>query len=164
MIQEQKLPQTATQPIVGIHDTASAEETEALGYALAQALLCRKDLPRFLALYGDLGVGKTALVRGFTSAVAPRARVKSPTFALVNEYRGDTLSVFHFDMYRIEDEDSLYSIGFYDYLDRRGICLVEWSEKIPYALPERYLRVELVKSDPEGAPDRRQITVTLVEA
>ncbi len=152
------------QPVLGIHHTASADETEALGRMLAEELLRSAELPRFVALYGDLGVGKTALVRGFASVIAPRARVKSPTFALVNEYRGNTLSVFHFDMYRIEDEDSLYSIGFYDYLDRRGICLVEWSEKIPYALPERYLRVELVKSDPEGAPDRRQITVTLVEA
>ena len=160
MNQEQKLPQS----LLGVHHTASAQETEALGYVLAQSLIAHAELPRFLALYGDLGVGKTALVRGFTSAIAPRARVKSPTFALVNEYRGESLSVFHFDMYRIEDEDSLYSIGFYDYLDRRGVCLVEWSEKISYALPERYLRVELVKSDPDGAPDLRQITVTLVEA
>ena len=102
--------------------------------------------------------------RGFTAKIAPNARVKSPTFALVHEYKGETLSVFHFDMYRIDGEDDLYSIGFYDYLDRRGVCLVEWSEKIPFALPSRYLRAEIVKSDPEGAPDRRQITVTLVEA
>ena len=150
--------------VLGVHETASVAETEQFGVSLAEALISHADLPRFVALYGDLGVGKTALVRGFTSTVAPRARVKSPTFALVNEYRGERLSVFHFDMYRIEDEDSLYSIGFYDYLDRRGVCLVEWSEKIPYALPPRYLRVEIAKSDPAGAPDRRQITVTLVEA
>ena len=155
---------TATKPLLGIHETSSPNETEAVGLALAQSMLADKTLPRFIALYGDLGVGKTAFVRGFTAAISPRAHVKSPTFALVNEYRGDPLSVFHFDMYRIEDEDTLYSIGFYDYLDRRGICLVEWSENIPFALPDRYLRVELVKCDPEGAPDRRQITVTLVEA
>ena len=81
----------------------------------------------------------------------------------MHEYRGDALSVFHFDLYRIEDEDELYSIGFYDYLDRRGVCLVEWSENIPFALPERYLRVEIVKLDPENVPDARRITVTLVE-
>ena len=63
----------------------------------------------------------------------------------------------------ITDEDELFSIGFYDYLDRRGVCLVEWSENIPFALPERYLRVEIVKLDPENVPDARRITVTLVE-
>lgn len=146
---------------VGSFSTASAEQTEALGRHMADALLLDPALPRFVALYGDLGVGKTAFVRGFTSAVSPTARVKSPTFALVNEYRGATLSVFHFDMYRIEDEDALDSIGFYDYLDRQGICLVEWSENIEYALPERFLRVELVKDDPE-VPDSRRVTVTLV--
>ena len=154
------IPPTA----LGIHDTSSPAETEALGTALAQSMLTEQTLPHFVALYGDLGVGKTALVRGFASALSPRAHVKSPTFSLVNEYRGDVLSVFHFDMYRITDEDELFSIGFYDYLDRRGVCLVEWSENIPFALPDRYLRIEIVKTDPENAPDARRITVTLVEA
>ena len=149
---------------LGVHTTSSPTETEAIGHALAQSMLADNALPHFVALYGDLGVGKTAFVRGFTAALSPRARVKSPTFSLVNEYRGDPLSVFHFDMYRITDEDELFSIGFYDYLDRRGVCLVEWSENIPFALPDRYLRVELVKCDPDGAPDHRQITVTLMEA
>jgi len=149
---------------LGIHHTSSPAQTESVGLMLARNLLADGTLPRFIALYGDLGVGKTAFVRGFTSALSPRAHVKSPTFSLVNEYRGDPLSVFHFDMYRITDEDELFSIGFYDYLDRRGVCLVEWSENIPFALPDRYLRVELVKCDPDGAPDHRQITVTLMEA
>lgn len=161
----EKTPKTAEQAsVLGIHHTTSPEQTEALGVALANELLSNAALPRFIALYGDLGVGKTALVRGFTARLAPKARVKSPTFALVNEYRGEPLSVFHFDMYRITDEDELFSIGFYDYLDRRGVCLVEWSENIPFALPERYLRAEIVKCDPTAAPDRRQITLTLVEA
>ena len=124
-------------------------------------LLLEKQLPPFVALYGDLGVGKTAFVRGFTAEIAPRARVKSPTFALVNEYRGDRLSVFHFDMYRIESEDELYAIGFYDYWDRRGICLTEWSEKIPYALPDAYVRVEIQKDSCEH-PDSRRIDITPV--
>ena len=124
--------------------TNSPEETERVGAALAE-LMIKEKLPPFVALFGDLGVGKTAFVRGFTSAIAPGARVKSPTFALVNEYRGNSLSVFHFDMYRIEDEEQLYSIGFYDYADRRGICLVEWSENIVDFLPESYIRVEIVK-------------------
>lgn len=138
--------------------TQSAEETEALGAALAKRMTEERDLPPFLALYGDLGVGKTAFVRGFASVIAPESVVRSPTFALVNEYRAKPLSLFHFDMYRIESEDDLYSIGFYDYLERRGICLVEWSEKIPYALPEDYLRVTIEKDDAD-TPDSRRITV-----
>ena len=135
----------------------SVEATEEIGKATALSLLSSPNAPRFVALYGDLGVGKTAFIRGFTSEIAPTARVKSPTFALVNEYKGSPLSVFHFDMYRITDEDDLVSIGFYDYLDRPGICLVEWSENIPYALPEDYLRVTIEKDDPSH-PDSRRIT------
>ena len=140
--------------------TGSAEETEALGAALADRMIQEKDLPPFVALYGDLGVGKTAFVRGFASVIAPESIVRSPTFALVNEYRAKPLSLFHFDMYRIESEDDLYSIGFYDYLERRGICLVEWSEKIPFALPEEYLRVTIEKNDPD-TPNSRTITIVL---
>ena len=147
--------------IPSVIHSISAEYTESVGATLATLMLSDKSLPPFVALYGDLGVGKTAFVRGFTSAIAPDARVKSPTFALVNEYRGKELSVFHFDMYRIEDEDELYSIGFFDYADRRGICLVEWSENIEESLPDRYIRVEIIKDSTENT-DSRQLSLTLV--
>ena len=147
--------------IPAILQSNSTEETEAIGASLADRLVSDETLPRFVALFGDLGVGKTAFIRGFTSRISPSARVKSPTFSLVHEYRGATLSVFHFDLYRIEDEDELYSMGFYDYLDRRGICLTEWSEKIEYALPERYLRVEIVKNSVERV-DSRELRITPV--
>ena len=124
-------------------------ETEALGAELAQMMLTDPTLPRFVALYGDLGVGKTAFVRGFASVITPNSLVRSPTFALVNEYRAKPHVLFHFDMYRIESEDDLDSIGFYDYLDH-GICLVEWSERIPYALPDDYLRVTIEKDVSQG--------------
>jgi tRNA threonylcarbamoyladenosine biosynthesis protein TsaE len=140
--------------------TNSPEETERVGTELADAILECGELPRFVALYGDLGVGKTAFVRGFTSLVSPDARVKSPTFALVNEYRvkgGKNPPVFHFDMYRINDEDELYSIGFYDYLDS-GICLVEWSENIEYALPDERFTVTIEKCSSDE-PDKRKITL-----
>ena len=137
--------------------TAGAEETEKLGAELAKEMIQDSNLPHFVALYGDLGVGKTAFVRGFTSIIAPRAGVRSPTFALVNEYRAKPLSVFHFDMYRIADEDDLVSIGFYDYLDRPGICLVEWSENIPESLPDDYIRVTIEK-DNSDQPNSRKIT------
>ena len=138
--------------------TLSAEQTEEVGKAVATTMLDDSSLPRFVALFGDLGVGKTAFVRGFTQAIAPKARVKSPTFALVNEYKGDLCSVFHFDMYRIEDEDELYSIGFYDYTERNGICLTEWSENILSSLPEAYIRVDIAKNDTDNA-DSRLITI-----
>lgn len=138
--------------------TASADETEALGAEFA-ARLADGTLPPFVALYGDLGVGKTALTRGLASVIAPGALVRSPTFALVNEYRSGRTPLFHFDMYRVEGEDDLESIGYWDYLDR-GICVVEWSEKIPFALPDRYLRVTIEKL-PENT-DARKITAELV--
>ena len=143
-------------------ETTSAEETEAVGASPAKKMIEDETIPPFIALYGDLGVGKTAFVRGFASVIAPQSLVRSPTFALVNEYRAKPRALFHFDMYRIEDEDDLYSIGFYDYLDRKGICLVEWSENIPYALPDRYLRISIEKND-VNRTDNRLITVHLME-
>ena len=140
--------------------TRSPDETEKLGDDLARTLLSDRSLPRFIAMYGDLGVGKTAFVRGFTRVVCPEAFVKSPTFALVNEYRTNKTPIYHFDMYRIVDEDDLYSTGFYDYLDGEGYCIAEWCENIPYALPEKYLRVEIKKTSYD-TPDEREVSITL---
>ena len=140
--------------------THSVADTERVGAELASAMLADVTLPRFIALYGDLGVGKTAFTRGFTSVIAPNARVKSPTFALVNQYKGDSVSIFHFDMYRIDDEDELYSIGFYDYIEQ-GICLCEWSENIESSLPDTYVKAEIIKSSPDDT-DARRITLCTV--
>lgn len=142
-------------------NTQSAIETEAFGALMAKKMMEDQTIPPFIALYGDLGVGKTAFVRGYASVIAPQAAVRSPTFALVNEYRAKPRSLFHFDMYRIADEDDLYSIGFYDYLDRRGVCLVEWSENIPFALPDRYVRIEIIKNNADQ-PDSRLITAEII--
>ena len=87
--------------------TTSAAETEAAGADLARTLRENEALPRFIALFGDLGVGKTAFVRGFASVLSPTSLVRSPTFALVNEYARGAVPLFHFDMYRIESEDDL---------------------------------------------------------
>ena len=142
--------------------THSPEETEQVGYSLANELEENLSLPSFVALYGDLGVGKTAFVRGFAKLFSPNALVRSPTFALVNEYPSKTgRRVFHFDMYRITDEDDLYSIGYYDYLDDGSICLVEWSENIPYAIPDEHIRVEITKTNLDK-PDERNIKITIV--
>ena len=141
--------------------SGSTEETERQGAALARLYEASAGgddpLPTFVALYGDLGAGKTAFVRGFASVLAPGVAVRSPTFALVNEYHAPGRPpLFHFDMYRIGSEDELYSMGYEDYLDR-GICLCEWSENIPYALPEARVEVRIMK-DAEQA-DRRTVTV-----
>lgn len=136
--------------------SASAEETEQIGRALAEELLADGKTSAFIALFGDLGVGKTAFTRGFTAAITPTARVKSPTYTIVNEYRGGKVPVFHFDMYRIDGNDDLYSTGFYDYLDT-GYLLTEWSENIPFALPNTRINVTIEKTD--GGEGRR-ITIT----
>ena len=150
----QALPVTLT--------TLSPEETEAVGAALAGLLEGDIACPTFIAMYGDLGVGKTAFVRGMASVMAPGRGVRSPTFSLVNEYRvPGKKPLFHFDMYRIESEDDLYSIGFEDYPDA-GYCVAEWCEKIPFALPEVYLEVRIEKCPPDV--DKRLITISLKEA
>lgn len=136
--------------------TSSAEETEAIGEKIAEQQKNGK-LPLFVALYGDLGVGKTAFVRGVARVLCPGAAVRSPTFALVNEYKGD-LPIYHFDMYRITDEDELYSIGYDDYLTKKAVILVEWSENIPYALPDHHLKISIEKTSPER-PDERLIKI-----
>jgi tRNA threonylcarbamoyladenosine biosynthesis protein TsaE len=142
--------------------TGSPAETEQLGAVLAEAFASGSTLPPYIALYGDLGVGKTAFVRGFASVYAPGRTVRSPTFALVNEYRiSGKLPLFHFDMYRITSEDDLYSIGYDDYLDR-GICLVEWCEHIPFALPPRRLAVTIQKTT-SAFPDERLIRLEIQE-
>lgn len=140
--------------------TSSPEETEAAGARLAQILTDDATMPRFIAMYGDLGSGKTAFTRGFASLASPSSAVRSPTFTIVNEYRAGSVPVFHFDMYRIGDEDELYSIGFYDYLSK-GFCLCEWSENIEYALPEEYLKAEINRT--YRADNERSIKVTLVK-
>ena len=144
--------------------TASPAETESVGRALASLLSSDGSMPRFVAMYGDLGVGKTAFVRGFCSELCSASCVKSPTFALVNDYKcpsavGGIKRVYHFDMYRIADEDDLYSIGFYDYLRPDAVCIAEWCEMIPYALPDEYLKVSIEKV---GLGDERRIAITLI--
>ncbi len=142
--------------------THSPEETEAVGAALAELMEADRTLPAFIAMYGDLGVGKTAFVRGLASVMAPGRAVRSPTFALVNEYRvAGKKPLFHFDMYRIESEDDLYSIGFEDYPDA-GVCVAEWCEKIPFALPDLFIEARIEKCPPEV--DRRLITISVKEA
>ncbi len=127
-----------------IFNSASPEMTEKIGYDLALALLRRGDRRAFVALRGEMGVGKTAFCRGFASALGISG-VKSPTYTVVNEYKSDIMDVFHFDTYRIEGADDLYSIGYYDYLERDGYILCEWSENIEDDIPEYALTVTVAR-------------------
>ena len=102
--------------------TKSADETEALGAYIA-SLLDKKT--SFVALYGEMGAGKTAFVRGFASVISPGSRVKSPTYTVVNEYRRGEIPLFHFDLYRLSSPEELDSLGFDEYVSS-GICIAEW--------------------------------------
>ena len=117
--------------------TRSAAETEALGERLGKTLVGGE----ILAYEGALGMGKTAFTRGLAKGLGFTGRVTSPTFTIVNEYEG-RLPLFHFDMYRLSDEEELFDIGWEDYLTRGGVCAVEWSERVTAALPAetRYIR------------------------
>ena len=119
----------------------SPTETEALGEALAARLTAGT----VVAFTGDLGAGKTAFTRGLARGLGVPDRVTSPTFAIVNEYEGGRLPLFHFDMYRLNSADDLFDIGWEDYLSRGGVCAVEWSEQVADALPEGTVYVTLTR-------------------
>ena len=110
--------------------TNSPEETEAVGFALGQRLM-----PGTVIAYrGDLGAGKTAFTRGLARGLGVQDMVTSPTYTIVNEYLGGRMPLFHFDMYRLGSSDELFDIGWEDYLDRGGVCAVEWSENVDDAM------------------------------
>lgn len=121
--------------------TNSAEETEQLGERIASKLKGME----VIALFGGLGMGKTAFTRGLARGLGADDVVSSPTFALVNEYSG-RVPVYHFDMYRVASWDDLYSTGFFDYLDT-GVLIIEWSENIEGALPENALRITISRGE-----------------
>ena len=123
----------------------SVEETEQIAAEIASKL----GKGSVLALYGEMGAGKTAFVRGLVKALCPECLplVHSPTFAIVNEYAGKEVTVYHFDLYRITDEDDLYSTGYFEWLGGDGIVVTEWSELIESAIPEPALRLKIEKGN-----------------
>ena len=128
----------------------SEAETEALGARFAEKL----PGGAVIAMYGDLGAGKTAFVRGMARGMGLNCRVSSPTFTIVNEYLGDR-ELIHFDMYRLSGADELFDIGWEDYLARGAVCAVEWSENVEDAFFGDEIRVTIEKlSDTE-----RKITI-----
>ena len=130
--------------------TNSPAETEAIGTALGKLLT-----PGTVIAYrGDLGAGKTAFTRGLARGLGCSETVTSPTYTIVNEYLGGRLPLFHFDMYRLHSSDDLWDIGWEDYLDRGGVCAVEWSENVEDAMEDAiYITIEKL------GEETRRITV-----
>ena len=130
--------------------TNSPEETEKIGAALAKIL----KPGTVIAYRGDLGAGKTAFTRGLAKGLGSKEMVTSPTYTIVNEYLDGRLPLFHFDMYRLASAEDLWDIGWEDYLDRNGVCAVEWSENVTEALESPvYVTIEKL------GDSARQITI-----
>ena len=134
--------------------TNSPEETENVGAAVGKII----PAGTVLAYRGDLGAGKTAFTRGLARGLGCGETVTSPTYTIVNEYLGGRLPLFHFDMSRRSSAEDLFDIGWEDYLDRGGVCAVEWSENVSDALPEGTVYVTIERG-PEGE-NSRKITIT----
>ncbi len=137
-----------------------AEDTESIGRALAEKLDLSGIKRAFIAMRGEMGVGKTAFTRGFSDYFGISG-VRSPTYSIVNEYRSKTAAVFHFDMYRIESDDDLYSVGYDDYLERDGYIIAEWSENIEDAIPNDAIFVTISRTS--GAPSERIIDIPFIK-
>ncbi len=131
--------------------THSPKETEAVGTALGRILRPGT----VIAYLGDLGAGKTAFTRGLARGLGATDLVTSPTYTIVNEYLSGRIPLFHFDMYRLASSDDLWDIGWEDYLDRGGVCAVEWSENVADAL-ENAVTVDIQKT----GEDTRKITIS----
>lgn len=132
--------------------THSPCETEAVGEKLSKALTGGE----VIAFKGGLGAGKTCFTRGLARGLGFTGTVTSPTFALINEYLGGRLPLYHFDMYRVSGWEDLYSTGFFDYIESGGVIAAEWSENIEAALPEDTIFVEITKTDENS----RKINIT----
>ena len=130
--------------------TISPQQTETVGQALGQVV----QAGTVIAYTGDLGAGKTAFTRGLARGLGATDMVTSPTYTIVNEYLSGRLPLFHFDMYRLKSADDLWDIGWEDYLDRGGVCAVEWSENVADAMEDAiFVRIE------KRGEETRRITI-----
>ena len=130
------------------------EDTFDIGVELAKA----SKPGDVFCLYGDLGTGKTVLSQGFGKGLGIDEPISSPTFTILKEYHEGRLPFYHFDVYRIGDPDEMDEIGYYDLIDKDGVCLIEWAELIEDILPPHYKKVTITK-DIEKGFDYRNITI-----
>lgn len=129
------------------------KETELIGKNLAEMLIKLGKKRAYIAMRGEMGVGKTVFTRGFVSYFG-KANVKSPTYTIVNEYRVSGVSIYHFDLYRISDSDDLESIGYHEYVESMAYSIVEWSERVPEYIPEDAITVTISRvADDESKRD-----------
>ena len=140
-----------------VYNSDRPSDTEQLGKKLGE-LVKSRDGFSFIAMYGDLGAGKTVFVRGLSSVLSPESRVKSPTYTVVNEYRRGEKPLFHFDLYRISSSDELDGFGFEEYLSS-GNCIAEWCENIGDSLPPDAITVRIDKTGENG----RTVTITGID-
>ncbi len=136
------------------YDTKTPEETREIARRIAKEAKAGS----VYALTGDLGVGKTVFSKGFAEGLGITEPVTSPTFTIVQEYGDGRLPFYHFDVYRIEDEEELYEVGLTEYLFGEGVCLIEWADRIEDLLPPDAVWVKIEKTSGE-APDERRITI-----
>ena len=142
----------------GIFEVDSPEETLEFAKEFAKQL----NPGDVIALIGDLGVGKTAFTKGVAVSLGIDEDIVSPTFTIICEHTDGDIPLYHMDVYRIEDEDELFEIGFEDYLYGDGITIIEWADLIPESMPEKYVRI-LIEKDLEKGVNHRRITITKVD-
>lgn len=136
-----------------IYRVNTDKETEKLGQKLAEMLTEHSIKRAYIAMRGEMGVGKTVFTRGFASHLGIK-NVKSPTYTIVNEHRGAGVTLYHFDLYRISDADDLESIGYHDYVESDAYSIVEWSERVPEYIPDDAITVTISRvADDENARD-----------
>ena len=129
---------------MSVYVSKSLEDTALLGRKIAEKIKVND----IIAYFGRMGMGKTTLTRSIVEAMGGGDCVSSPTFAIVNEYHGKC-SIYHFDMYRVNNWDDLYSTGFFDYIDN-GLIIIEWSENIENALPDNIIRISISHGNDEN--------------
>lgn len=132
----------------------SVEETLEIGKQLG-SLVKKGDI---ICLTGDLGTGKTHMSKGIANGLNITEHITSPTFNIVNEYHSGRLTLYHFDVYRVNDPDEIYAIGFDEYIFGEGVSLVEWANYIEELIPSEYLYIN-IKKQPELGENFRKITI-----
>lgn len=151
MIKSKKIMKGELNRLNSVYTSNSPAETRKIASELATKL----NGGEVIAFYGDLGQGKTCFVTGLAEGLGYKGEVSSPTFAIINEYIGGRLALYHFDMYRVNGWDDLYSTSYFEYMESGGVLAVEWSENVENALPDDSIKITIKRID----ESKREITI-----